>query len=1217
VTIGDFKRDSARRRQPSRAQDDNENTAKRQKRQKRGRGRLWLMLLISTLLAVAAAPSLVCQSPLGRSLLVSNAAKYGVDGSFQSVRIGWVSPIRITGVAVLGIDGGTRMQVDQIDCNATLLKILSGLREPVVMTARGVVIDLAVGDGWSSVERDLAAIQAAAMDTAADDDRSAGRSSFTFGPSELAIELQNMTVKVTDAVTGEVSGLDQAKAEFKMVAGTISGGLSAILSDPRTGSGELEASLTYDLSGDSGTILDAKFQGLPLRTASLVRRRFPIDAATIPEQVSGDLTGVIRFAGATQTATGQSSWSMDARPLEVRNFVARDPALGDQVWRNGLMSISGRAFVDQLGVHGDQLRLATDFAEMTFNGVFVAPRDAVQMANPIAWLTAIDGTATGIVNLPTMVERLPGVLPLKAETEINAGVIHAEVTTGPDSNGVRVVHASLRSDPIRARAAGRNVVWEPASMVAAVRVDAAGNWRADECQLTSVFGTASLDGELANGRAKADIDLGRLAAMLESLVEMPDLELAGVANGELQWSAQAGELWRLQGDGNATNLIISLPGGTHLHRPTMAVQVDAAGRWSAGELQELTAAELTLRSESMEVDATLVASVAQPTAETAWPLRINGRGRLEVLSQFLGHWMPQSLHSLSGGFSGQADAVIALASGEVSGVKLKLEEPRAGWEDRLFAQSQVTIDFDGRYAWPSGNLLARSITVAGESISGAAKGMATDVAVDLELAFRADLDRLQGTMMPRVTQGQLQVGQAKFASASAATGGESQWAYQGKCEGNIRLTRATGQTDVLMETHAKATNFTIRAKPVGPNARSGSVSSASDLIWAEPNLQVDGSIVYHTTDGAIDTKQLAVATDWITTKLSGRVLWNDAQGDVKLTGPASIRMDAVAKQLSTLAGTQIVLQGIHETPIDIQAKRRPDGTLALDLKANLGCESGEVAGVVFGASTIPITMSETTVAIREAVVPVDQGRITASADIHYQPGPMWMDVKPGVIAQNLRMTPKLSDRWLQYLAPMMAQATRIDGTFGVELMEAAVNLEDPMQSRVRGQLQINQVNFDAGPVTNQLLSSLQQIQMIAKGRSVDASAGAAERNRNLATLPTQSVDFDFAGGIITHQRMFMVVDKARVITSGQVHVDGNLNLVAQVPLATEWLGSDLKALAGQSVTLPISGTLSRPRLDPAAIRNLVTQMGTQAIQSQAENYLEKQFSRGLDRLLGK
>ncbi|MGV3486388.1 MAG: hypothetical protein ACO1RT_18360, partial [Planctomycetaceae bacterium] len=66
-----------------------------------------------------------------------------------------------------------------------------------------------------------------------------------------------------------------------------------------------------------------------------------------------------------------------------------------------------------------------------------------------------------------------------------------------------------------------------------------------------------------------------------------------------------------------------------------------------------------------------------------------------------------------------------------------------------------------------------------------------------------------------------------------------------------------------------------------------------------------------------------------------------------------------------------------------------------------------------------------------------------------------------------------------------------------------------------------------------------------------------------------------------------------------------------------WLGSDLKGLAGQSVTLPIDGTLSRPSLDSAGIRKLVADLGTKALQSTAESYLEKQLGKGLDKLWGR
>jgi hypothetical protein len=64
-------------------------------------------------------------------------------------------------------------------------------------------------------------------------------------------------------------------------------------------------------------------------------------------------------------------------------------------------------------------------------------------------------------------------------------------------------------------------------------------------------------------------------------------------------------------------------------------------------------------------DATLVAAVARPTTETALPLHISSRGRLEVLAEFLGPWMPTSLHSLQGGYDARTEALVSLAGGQL------------------------------------------------------------------------------------------------------------------------------------------------------------------------------------------------------------------------------------------------------------------------------------------------------------------------------------------------------------------------------------------------------------------------------------------------------------------------------------------------------------------------------------------------------------------------
>ena len=71
-----------------------------------------------------------------------------------------------------------------------------------------------------------------------------------------------------------------------------------------------------------------------------------------------------------------------------------------------------------------------------------------------------------------------------------------------------------------------------------------------------------------------------------------------------------------------------------------------------------------------------------------------------------------------------------------------------------------------------------------------------------------------------------------------------------------------------------------------------------------------------------------------------------------------------------------------------------------------------------------------------------------------------------------------------------------------------------------------------------------------------------------------------------------------------------------IPLDPKWLGSDLQRLAGQTLQLPIIGTLDRPTLDTANLQSILTQLGVQAIQNDAESFLEDQINRGLNKLFG-
>ena len=119
-------------------------------------------------------------------------------------------------------------------------------------------------------------------------------------------------------------------------------------------------------------------------------------------------------------------------------------------------------------------------------------------------------------------------------------------------------------------------------------------------------------------------------------------------------------------------------------------------------------------------------------------------------------------------------------------------------------------------------------------------------------------------------------------------------------------------------------------------------------------------------------------------------------------------------------------------------------------------------------------------------------------------------------------------------------------------------------------------------------------------------------------MPPQFVDIGFENGVVTHQRMLFQVDRAQLMTSGNVDLQSQLDLIAQIPLDASWLGSDLQGLAGQSVTFPIRGTLGRPALDASAIRDIVTRLGTEAgaevIKNRLEGIMQKQIGSGLDQI---
>jgi hypothetical protein len=105
-----------------------------------------------------------------------------------------------------------------------------------------------------------------------------------------------------------------------------------------------------------------------------------------------------------------------------------------------------------------------------------------------------------------------------------------------------------------------------------------------------------------------------------------------------------------------------------------------------------------------------------------------------------------------------------------------------------------------------------------------------------------------------------------------------------------------------------------------------------------------------------------------------------------------------------------------------------------------------------------------------------------------------------------------------------------------------------------------------------------------------------------------------ANGRVYHEGMELVFPEVTIRTQGYVGLDQSLALTAEMPILPKWTAMNPRlatAMKGQTIRVPIQGTLQRPQLDQVTLRRYAAQF----LQKSAENLLQDELQRQLDRLL--
>ncbi|KLU05929.1 hypothetical protein RISK_001780 [Rhodopirellula islandica] len=1219
---------------------------------------LVLVLLAFVILGVGALPSLVSHSPMGRSFLVRTLEKYDLDASADSLQIGWLTPLQIQGLHVVGRFGQSEIIVDELQTSISLSDLWSG--EPQAgqfgeVLVRGVQLSCTVENGTTSLEDDLATLLAPSNEPSA------------FVPQGI-VKLQDVAVLATDAETNQTWTLSQSHAEAILDASWLDVTFDGVLSQPGGGDGSVagHVKLAMDATAESTAAeqlsVEIDADSLPLSVLALAQRRFP--GSELPTAITGDLSGQTQL---TLTGTGEPNVSL--RQLNVRNLVASDSKTGRKLWDNELATFDGDLQIRGGRVSARQINAKTDFASVQMNGSFP---DSVSLAgnttNPLAWLNQVDATVTVQVDLPRLRRALPELLPLRNGVTLVDGIVEARIepiagggASAIGGGNARRRRLMIRSGIIQAQSQGGEIRVAPIDVLAVVASDTQRLF-AEQFELDSPFAVVNGQGDLRSGSANVDINFGKLARILRPLIDLDDRRLEGNVQGGLQWNAQNDGTWRLRGDGRMTGLAIELTPGQSFQPSSLQSQLDITGRWQAsggGRLAELISGKLNVLGNGLEADVELVQAISALDVDRLIPLRMSGQGQLNAIAQTLAPWMPAGYESLQGGFRFNARGGLSQSGAALlESMDAQITQLEVPMSDQIWEQQLVKLHFDGKASYPQQDVIIRSLTVAGDAASAAIQGEWIGGMTDIEIAWQAELERLQTSMRerlanrpqdPRLSQSNSQarsvqqVAYRNTASSDAAANNaaSSEWLLRGKMEGSVV---ATGDPAVLfLDSHLTGQKFEL-VETVPPT--SVNFNSTKRVVWSEPNLRVDGRAEWNLNESSLQAKGMQIAGDWFATTLSGTVDWKGEQQSVRLEGPANFKMDEVARRITELTGTPIIAEGVHPTPLKLQYVQGPQDQFSFNVDGSLGWESVDAAGMWFGPAEVPFQMTESVVSIAPSTIPVlgasryvtqqygpqvapldydpndpatyqtgsnaavANGKLLLAGDVHYRPA-IWIELKPGPIAKNVQLTPEITGQWLKYIAPIAADAARVDGTFSATLEQGTVSIDNPNQSTIRGRLEVDQVRMNAGPLADQVIAGARQLQSLA---AIGSSSNPPRSNRTLITMPAQTIEFNVAGGVVDHRALLLEIDRAKVTTSGRVTMDGQLDLMAQIPLDASWIGSDLSVLSGQTITIPVNGTLDRPRLDSSGIQRIVADMGTRAAQEAGANFLQEQLGRGQQQL---
>lgn len=1186
--------------------------------------RLWqygLAMFVLLALFVFAVPGFINRTRLGNWILIHAISTQNLQFEYESMRIGWTTPIRLSGVRLRCKSSADRVWVDQIDGDFTLLGLLRRSSGSFGhWRLRGLQLRCSFTEGRCSLEEDFASF---AQPSSPDRPVRVGQ-----------IEFDDLHLEMTEESTSKVWVLDHSYLQIQRRSDQVEAEFLARIGHAPDELGVVSGRyLKSNATSTAGMRVELLLNTAPLSLTNLLGDWFPGFDAAIPERVSGDVSGSVCI---TSDRGGKFRTVFDQ--IVVNDFSLVDPARQIRSWSNQRATLDGDVTYTRERILCDNVHLDCDFATLTLDAVVCGPPLVGGYAYPSeTLLSLIDGNAKATIDFSLLQKSFPGVLSLADGSKLSSGKGTFKFETSrtgqsasgePGSEQGRKCKLSLETDQIRVdKTRGGAVTIDPIDVTAMFSVEK-GRVKNHQFRWSSSFAK----GEFRRDQLNLDVDLRRASQLWSLLAQAPAMNLEGAVDAKLRWRAKADDSWGLAGSYSVSSLRLS-PQGTknQIRFPRLGGNIEVLGSRNANRPLGFSKAKLSLGGDELVVRAELTSP--DQTGVLSLPWQIDAEGRIANVARLLSHWMPEKVRGLDGRMQANLCGNLSPTACRLEHASINFSQPRFAYGQYLIERQKMDVRFEGQWEWPTETLNVKSMTIDSDIFAVDVRGVADSNIVDMEINWKADLERF-------ASAGGGQVGDPSFSMLeqssrqpvvvlASAMRRSSDLHLRGNASGQIVL-KGTGDS-VAVSSHASALDFALleprkatakvqtpssiplraqgdrlidrEAPPVLGSATTKD-SSLENLrvVWAEPRLTLEVSMRYARAARRMVVNQIQLNGQWLEAQLAGKARWDSDEGDIDLTGTTRIKLDGLARQLASVAKVPLRMEGVHESPLQLRLRRKADGPSRLAIATTLGWESGKFGCVEFGSASLPLRITNDSMTIAKSSIPVGDGKFILGGTLLYGPGPTVFRFQPGTAAESIQLTEKMTDGFMEFIAPPVHRVERIRGEIGLEIIRGTIVIRSLDQSHITGRLNIGHAEMSLTPMMRELKDAVAKLRSTTQGQS----SADHEISEGKITVPKQTVDFDLDLGVANHRRVQFDIDGTTLASSGDVALDGKLAIIIEVPRHGDRFTGQPSRFQDRIASIPVTGSIYYPRIDPVGIGGSVTLL-TRTAKHARDRLLRKQI----------